>query len=101
MVAISPFHFALLALTSFAAAAPSPDSPLEPFKPPTATGYTDIRTDDAAWQAACGRTPRVGAVCLNAMSGSRPWYKVETRAQQNVVFSGGANCKFLPRQLSM
>lgn len=54
----------------------------------TATSiWAPIRTDDAAWQSACGHVKRVGAVCVTAQ-GHRAEYHVQSNAQQNVVFSG-------------
>lgn len=87
MIALTPLYVALLAFVGLVAAETSPGVV------PPPPGYSDIRTDDAAWRAACGRGPSVGAVCLDISGGSRPLFKVETAAQQNVKISAGTRCK--------
>lgn len=61
-----------------------------------ASVWSPVRTDDAAWQSACGHSKRVGAVCLDAHYGDRNNYKVQMNAVQNVIFSGNGKCESFP-----
>lgn len=61
--------------------------------------WVPIRTDDAAWQAACGHSRRVGAVCLSVQRGQQSKYKVRFDDVQNVIFSGDGRCECIWKSL--